>query len=152
MCKASANTYLHDILLDDFRIVANRFDEEQLKSHFLNNDIMNHYSSVDRGISSVEYRDFAIAALEPLAYIVQRIHRTLRSDRHCLNIVGSKEIVTLVRSSRVPSVLTEIEHFRVYTNPVEITTQFLRYVRFTPSGETDHRDHMRLVDKIRSFP
>lgn len=144
-------TYFHNVLLDDLRIVAYRLNEEELEAHFTDNDVAYELASFDRGVGGVENGHFTIAALQPLANIVQSVLRALRPYRHGLYVIGTEKVVALIGRGGVSPVFSQIEDFRADADPVEVSAQFLGYVGLATSWQTDHRDHMRLVHEICTF-
>lgn len=146
-----ATTYFHNVLLDDLRIVAHRLDEEELEAHLVDDDVAYELTSLHGGVRGVENGDFTVAALQPLADVIQGIHCTLCAYRHGFYIVRTEELVALISCGGVSPVFTQVEDFGAYADPVEISTQFLGYVSFAASWQSDHCNHMRLVYEIRAF-
>lgn len=144
--------YLHNILLDYFRIVTNRFDEEELVIHLSYNDIAYHPTSIDGRISSIENGNFSVATLKPTTNVVQCIHGTLRSYRHGFYVIRTEKFMALIGSRRMPSILAEIEDLRVYSDPIEIPAELLRNIGLASSWQTHHGDYMGLVYEISPFP
>lgn len=146
-----SSTYFHNVLLDDLRIVAHRLDEEELEAHLAYDDVADELASLDCGVGGVEDGHLAVAALQPLANVVQGVLRALRAYRHGLYVVGTEELVALISRGGVPPVLAQIEDLRADADPIKVPAQLLGYVRLAASRQAYHRDHMRLVHEIRTF-
>lgn len=99
----NVSAYLHDILLDNLRIVANRFDEKQFESHLYDHHVVDDLSAFGRRVGGIEDGDFS-AGLEPLADVLQRLDGALRSNRHRFRIVRAEEFMALVSSRFVSAV------------------------------------------------
>lgn len=146
-----SKTNLHDILLDDLGIVADRLDEEELEAHFLDDDVHDELAPLDRGIGRVEDGHLAVARLQPLAGVVERVHGALGPDGHGLHVVGTKEVVALVGRGRVSPVLAEIVDLRADADPVQVAAELLRDVGLAAGRQAHHRYHVRLVHEVGSF-
>ena len=59
--------------------------------------------------------------------------------------------MALVSRGRVSPVLAQIVHLRADADPVEVAAELLRDVGLAPRGQTNHRDHMGLVDEVRAL-
>lgn len=145
------SAYFHNVLLDDLRIVAHRLDEEELEAHLVDDDVAYQLAPLHGGVGGVEHRDLAVAALQPLAHVVQGVHRALGAYRHRLNVVGTEELVALVSGGGVPPVLAQVEHLRADADPIQVSAQLLGYVGLAARRQTDHRDHVGLVHEIGAF-
>lgn len=145
------DAYFHDVLLDDLRIVAHGLNEEELKAHLADDDVAYQLASLDRGIRGVENGHLTVAALQPLADVVQGVFRALRAYRHGFYIVGTEELVALIGRGRVSPVLAQIEDLRADADPVKVAAELLGYVRLAAGWQADHRDHVWLVHEIRAF-
>jgi len=100
-----SSTYFHNVLFNDFRIIAHRLNEEKLKSHLAYDDITYELASLDRGVGGVENGYFAISALQPLTDVVQGVLRALRTYRHSFYVVGTEELMALIGRGGVSPVL-----------------------------------------------
>lgn len=147
----SSSTYFHNVLFDDLRIIAHRLNEEKLEAHLANDDITYELASLNRGVGGVENGYLTVAALQPLTDVVQGVLRALRTYRHSLYVVGTEELMALIGRGGVSPVLAQVEDLCANTDPIEVSAQLLGYVSFAASWQADHRDHMRLVHKIRTF-
>jgi len=106
--------------LDDLGIVADRLDEEQFVAHLLDDDVVYGPTSVPRRISRVKHGHFS-AGFDPVAGVFQGVQGDARSQRHGFSIVRPEEFVIAVGFRRLTTVLAQIEHFSVNSDPIQIS-------------------------------